>query len=203
MKHRLTLTILALLASAAATAAVPDTSTPGTGPSVAEIPAIDLRSSDLELVRARASQASRAGVVVILYGNDAEADRAVREATREAAAAGIAVKSIFLASADTAGNGGVAVYGVEGAQYGAVLPVTATLKSDLLVRIQKWRSENHKIASDGGVQHCRMMPVTGSRVRREKVCTNAAEDKEREQSSKDFWRNQQNHGGNEAIPTGG
>ena len=166
-----------------------------------EVPAVDLRSTDLEQVRARASKESSEGVVVILFGNNADADRAVRDATREAAGSGIPVKSILLASPDATGSQGVSVYGIEGMQYGTVLPVTANLKHELLARIQKWRSENRKITADGGVQRCRSQPITGSRVRREKVCTTAREDADRNQSSQGWMRDAQNKGGNESLPS--
>lgn len=197
------LTCTVMLAGSMALAEVPDTAGAAASvQAVAEAPTVDMRGSELELVRARASKASRDGVIVILFGQDAGADRAVHDAAREAAATGIPVRSIYLANVDAAGNQGVSIYGIEGAQYGPVLPVGPSLKSDLLVRIQKWKQESRKIVTDGGVQHCRMVPVTGSRVRREKVCNTVRDDKDREDSSKEWIRNNQNHGGMEALPSG-
>ena len=49
-------------------------------------------------------------------------------------------------------------------------------------------------ASDGVVKRCRMVLVTGSRVRRERVCSSAADDRTNQRDSQDSVRRVQDHG---------
>ncbi len=94
-----------------------------------------MRSSEIEAVRKRASDSSRDGIVLVVYGDDAEALSAAEGAALDAVALRLPVTSIIWAR-DADGTG-VSVYGLEGAPFGPRIPVDSELRARTKNRIQE------------------------------------------------------------------
>ena len=165
----------------------------------------DLRSLPPDEVRSQAAKSAARGIVLVVFGGDAPLADAARAVVRESATAGYPMSSLLLANG-SAGEG-VAVYGLDGKQYGELIPIAANTKDQSRARVDQLvaqikttssgsgSAENTPVtASDGVVKRCRMVLVTGSRVRRERVCSSAADDRTNQRDSQDSVRRVQDHG---------
>ena len=196
--------------------AAEDVSTNGDTVSVS-VARSDMRSSDLAAVRKKAIEASSDGIVLVVYGSDAEALANVEGAALDAVAQRLPVNSILWA-ADSEGTG-VAVYGIDGAPFGPRIPFGSELRSNTKNRIDELAVLQGRagmvVASNGDtaqgapdpedVMRCRSVRETGSRVRRVRICSTPRQDRERALRAKDAGDAMRDrpYGGNDPKTGGG
>lgn len=157
----------------------------------------DMRNTDIETVHKRASDSSKDGIVLVVYGDDAEALSTVEGAALDAVALRLPVTSIILAP-DADGTG-VSVYGIEGAPFGPRISVDSNLHSETKNRIQELavlqgkagmvladnKADAAAAPDPDDVIRCRTVKETGSRLRGVRICSSPRQDRERAQQARD------------------
>lgn len=173
-------------------------------PDTFQVPRVDMRTSDSAAVRERAAADSKRRIVLVLYGDDAAALQSVQDAAFDALARNLPVDSILWAN-EAAGRG-VAVYGIEGAPFGPLIPLDGDLRRATTERISELAERlllppgavKERTASTSGEVHpddvvrCRTVKETGSRLRGTRVCTSRRQDREMAEAARRDAENQQN-----------
>ncbi len=171
-----------------------------------DVPMKDVRAESPDSVQKQALRYAREGIVVIYSGEAAQLEDVVRDVAGECAERGFQVKAVFFANS---GEGeGVVLYGQDGGPLGPMIRTPQDVKGQTAVQIEKLRERLDRLPSTAAldpqdVVRCRYQSITGSLVRRTKVCTTLREDAQRTKHDKDWTSNQQNRGANEAMPGGG
>ena len=172
-----------------------------------DVPLRDMRKASAEAVQKRVLKDAQDGIVLIYSGEPEDLDDVVRNIAGECAARGFQVKSVLLTNSE--GGAGVTMHGQDGAPLGPMVALGTDMKSQAAGQIEQLRERLSKASSETAatdpqdVMHCRMESMTGSLVRKTKVCSTPRQDAARTKGGKDWTTNQQNKGGNEAMPGGG
>jgi hypothetical protein len=146
-----------------------------------EIPVIDMRDATPEQAREKAQQMSENGVAILFLSAGDPPARVVQTVAGECAEGGFQVRALVLADPDSNAEG-MLLYGATAGPLGPAIPVTSNLKSNTKEQLQALKK---RLAQNPAgmaaidpmdVVRCRYVPVVGSRVRKEKVCSTARED---------------------------
>jgi hypothetical protein len=146
-----------------------------------EIPVIDMRDATPEQARQKAQQLSENGVAILYLSAGDPPARAVQTVASECADEGFQVRALVLADPDLNAEG-MQLYGATSGPLGPTIPVTSNMRSmtnDQVKALKKRLEQNPAgmAAIDPlDVMKCRYVPVVGSRVRKEKVCSTPRED---------------------------
>lgn len=169
-----------------------------------EVPVIDMREATPQQAREKAQQMSENGMAILfLSANDPPA-QAVRTVAGECAEGGFQVRALILADPESNAEG-VVLYGATSGPLGPTIPVSGDLKSLTKAQVSTLRQ---RLASNPAgmaavdpmdVVKCRYVPVVGSRVRKEKVCTTPRQDAETAEQNKGWTKRMQDRGASEAM----
>jgi hypothetical protein len=173
-----------------------------------EVPVIDMRESTPEQAREKALQMSENGVAILYLGANEPPQRAVQTVAGECADSGFQVRALILADPGSDAEG-LVLYGATGGPLGPTIPVSSNLKEQTKTQVKSLKERLSRnpagiAAIDPmDVVRCRHVPVVGSRVRKEKVCTTARQDQKAREDSKDWTRGIQNRSGDgpAEVPT--
>ena len=171
-----------------------------------DVPLEDVRAQSAEDVQKRALKYAKDGVVVVYSGEEAQLQDVVRDVAGECASRGFQVRAVLIANGE--GGDGVVLYGQLGGPLGPVIRSNNDVKSQAAVQIERLREGLERVpTADAAVDpmdvvRCRYESTTGSLVRRTKVCTTPRQDAERTRSDKEWTKDRQNRGANEAMPGG-
>lgn len=165
-----------------------------------DVPLKDMRGESAEAVQKRAVKNARDGIVVIYSGETVQLQQVVRDIASECASRGFQVTSVLLA--DDQHGAGVTMYGKDGEPLGPKVELSSDIKRQAGEQIDRMK-ERLAHVDPMDVVHCRYEATTGSLVRKTKVCSTPREDAEREKAAKEWTRDRQNKGGNEAMPNPG
>ena len=197
--------LLALGSRAAPSASAPATTQPAAV--AVDVDVLDRRSEEPVAVREAASAASRDGVVLVWFGSDPDAIAILRAAALESAAEGYAVKSVMLGRSDAGDS--VAVYGGDGSPQGAAITRATDMKLQIKTRVREvaGKMKGAGSATNGmslptakSERKCRVSNVTGSRVRRERLCFNEQQQEGMAKKDQDWVKGLQDKGGNGPLP---
>jgi hypothetical protein len=100
----------------------------------------------------------------------------------------------------------VLLFGATSGPLGPTIPVSGDLKSETKAQVatlkQRLASNPSGMAAVDpmDVVKCRSIPVVGSRVRKERVCTTPRQDAEAAEQNKNWTKRMQDRGANEAMP---
>jgi hypothetical protein len=172
-----------------------------------DVPLKDMRGESAEAVQKRALKDTRDGIVLVYSGETAQLQQVVRDIAGECAARGFQVKSVVLA--DQAHGAGVTMYGQDGGPLGPKVEFSGDMKRQTGEQIERLKQRLAQAAAANAaidpmdVVHCKYIATTGSLVRKTKVCSTPREDAEREKAAREWTRDRQNKGGNEAMPNPG
>ena len=172
-----------------------------------DVPLKDMRGESAEAVQKRALKDTRDGIVLVYSGETAQLEQVVRDIAGECASRGFQVKSVLLA--DDASGAGVTMYGQDGGPLGPKIEFSNDMKRQTGEQIERLKQRLAQAASASAqvdpmdVVHCKYIATTGSLVRKTKVCSTPREDAEREKAAREWTRDRQNKGGNEAMPNPG
>ena len=170
-----------------------------------EVPVIDMRDSSPEQARQKALQMSENGVAILYLSATEPPARAVQTVAGECAEGGFQVRALVLADPGSYAEG-LVLYGATGGPLGPTIPVSSNLKEQTKVQV---KSLKERLARNPAgmaaidpmdVVKCRNIPVVGSRVRKEKVCTTPRQDAETAEQNKSWTKRMQDRGANEAKP---
>lgn len=172
-----------------------------------DVPLKDMRGESAEAVQKRALKDTRDGIVLVYSGETAQLEQVVRDIAGESASRGFQVKSVLLA--DDASGAGVTMYGQDGGPLGPKISLSNDIKRQTGEQIERLKERLAQATAASAqvdpqdVVHCRYIATTGSLVRKTKVCSTPREDAEREKAAREWTRDRQNKGGNEAMPNQG
>jgi hypothetical protein len=170
-----------------------------------EVPVIDMREATPEQAREKALQMSENGVAILYLSANDPPQRAVQSVAGECAEGGFQVRALILADPGADAEGMV-LYGATGGPLGPTIPVSSDLKSATKAQVKslKERLERNPAGTAAidpmDVVKCRSVPVVGSRVRKEKICTTPRQDAETAEQNKSWTKRLQDRGANEAKP---
>lgn len=169
-----------------------------------EVPVIDMRGATTEQAREKALQMSENGVAILYLSANDPPERAVQTVAGECADGGFQVRALILAEAGSNAEGMV-LYGAVGGPLGPTIPVSSNIKAMTKAQVQSLKERLDRIPGSAAIDpsdvvRCRYIPVVGSRVRKEKVCTTPRQDAESSDSDKSWVKRVQDRGGNEAKP---
>ena len=169
-----------------------------------DVPLEDMRNDSAEQVREKALRYARDGIVVVYSGENAILDDVVKEVAGECADRGFQVKAVLITAVDA--RGGVVLYGQDGGPLGPMINSSGNLRAETGEQIDQLKHRLDRLPSQTApvdpmdIVSCRKEAVVGSLVRKVKVCSTPREDAERTAKSKKWTTDQQNSGGNEAMP---
>lgn len=170
-----------------------------------EVPVIDMREATPEQARKKALQMSENGVAILYLSATDPPESAVQTVAGECADSGFQVRALILSKPGSDAEG-LVLYGATGGPLGHTIPVSSNLKAQTKVQVKslKERLERNPagmaVVDPMDVVRCRNVPVVGSRVRKEKVCTTPRQDEETAEQNKSWTKRMQDRGGNEAKP---
>lgn len=168
-----------------------------------EIPVIDMRDSTPEQAREKAQQMSENGVAILYLSSGDPPARVVQTVAGECAEGGFQVRALILADPDS-NSEGMLLYGATAGPLGPTIPMNSNLKS---MTKEQLKSLKTRLAQNPAgmaavdpldVVRCRYVPVVGSRVRKEKVCTTPRQDAQTTADQKEAWKRNQDRNGNQA-----
>lgn len=169
-----------------------------------DVPLEDLRSQSAEEVRTKALRYAQDGIVVVYSGESAALPKMVSTVAGECAERGFQVKAVLIANTDE--RSGVVLYGHDGGPLGPLISSSGNVKSETAAQIEQLKNRLERVPNETAVidpldvVHCRKEPVVGSLVRKVKTCSTPREDAARTEASRKWTTDQQNQGGNEAMP---
>ena len=146
-----------------------------------EIPVIDMRDATPQQAREKAQQMSENGVAILYLSAGDPPARAVQTVAGECAEGGFQVRALVLADPE-ADSEGMLLYGATAGPLGPAIPVDSNMKSQTKAQVKTLKE---RLAQNPAgmaaidpldVVRCRYVPVVGSRVRKEKVCSTPRED---------------------------
>jgi hypothetical protein len=170
-----------------------------------EVPVIDMREATPQQAREKAQQMSENGMAILYLSAGDPAARTVQTVAGECAEAGFQVRALILAPPE-AGAEGVLLFGATSGPLGPTIPVSGDLKSQTKAQVatlkQRLASNPSGMAAVDpmDVVKCRSIPVVGSRVRKERVCSTPRQDAEAAEQNKNWTKRMQDRGANEAMP---
>jgi hypothetical protein len=170
-----------------------------------DVPVIDMREATPQQAREKAQQMSENGMAILYLGASDPTARTVQTVAGECAEAGFQVRALILAHPESDGEG-VLLFGATSGPLGPTIPVSGDLKSETKAQVatlkQRLASNPTGMAAVDplDVVKCRSIPVVGSRVRKERVCTTPRQDAEAAEQNKSWTKRMQDRGGNEAMP---
>lgn len=168
-----------------------------------EIPVIDMRDATPEQAREKAQQLSENGVAILYLSSGDPPARAVQTVAGAVADEGFQVRALVLADPDSNAEG-MQLYGATAGPLGATIPVGSNLKSMTKDQVKSLKA---RLAQNPAgmaavdpldVVRCRYVPVVGSRVRKEKVCTTPRQDAQTAEDQKAAFKRNQDRNGNQA-----
>jgi hypothetical protein len=168
-----------------------------------EIPVIDMRDATPEQARERAQKMSENGVAILYLSAGDPPARAVQTVAGEVAEGGFQVRALVLADPDSNAEG-MQLYGATAGPLGPTIPMNSNLKSMTKEQVQALRKRLEQNPAGMAaidpldVVNCRYVPVVGSRVRKEKVCTTPRQDAQTTEDQKAAWKRNQDRNGNQA-----
>jgi hypothetical protein len=163
-----------------------------------------LRSQSAEEVKAKALRYAEDGIVVVYSGEDTALPKMVSAVAGECAERGFQVKAVLIANTDE--RNGVVLYGHDGGPLGPMITPSGNVKGETAAQIEQLKNRLERVPNETAVidpldvVHCRKEAVVGSLVRKVKTCSTLREDAARAEASKKWTTDQQNQGGNEAMP---
>jgi hypothetical protein len=172
-----------------------------------EIPVIDMRQATPEQAREKALQMSENGVAILYLSASDPPERAVQAVAGECADGGFQVRALILAGPGS-DKEGMVLYGARGGPLGPTMPVSSNLKSMTKAQVQSLKERLERdpagmaAVDPRDVVHCRYLPVVGSRVRKEKICTTPREDAKNSEQNQSWTKRVQDRGANEPKPGG-
>lgn len=168
-----------------------------------DIPVIDMRDATPEQAREKAQQMSENGVAILYLSSNDPPARAVQTVAGEVAEGGFQVRALVLADPDSNAEG-MLLYGATAGPLGPTIPMGSDMKS---MTKEQVKSLKQRLAQNPAgmaavdpldVVHCRSVPVVGSRVRKERICTTPRQDAQTTEDQKQAWKRNQDRNGNQA-----
>jgi hypothetical protein len=173
-----------------------------------DVPVIDMREATPEQAREKAQQMSENGVAILYLTAGDPPARAVQTVAGECAEGGFQVRALILADPGSDAES-MLLYGAAAGPLGPAIPTNSNLKVQTKAQVKslKERLERNPAGMAAvdpmDVVKCRYVPVVGSRVRKEKICSTPRQDQETSEQNKSWTKRLQDRGANEAKPDPG
>lgn len=168
-----------------------------------EIPVIDMRDATPDKAREKAQQMSENGVAILYLSSGDPPAKAVQTVAGEVAEGGFQVRALILADPDS-NSEGMLLYGATAGPLGPTIPMGSNMRSmtkEQVLALKKRLEQNPAgmAAIDPlDVVNCRYIPVVGSRIRKERICTTPRQDAQTAEEQKAAFKRHQDRNANQA-----